>query len=810
MLRALAVSAVALCASAPVFAGTNQFTVLGPEGGFVQKVLIHPTMPSIAYALTGGGYYRSMDSGVTWRMVGGDLIAAQGDVAVDPSDPNRVIVAVPGHSPLVSTDAGATLAAAGNFPSNVEASQAHVEFSADGSVAYVAVNPRIWRSTDGGRNWSERTRVNANSASSLTFLRVDPLDPNVLYVRDLNLGAFRSIDGGGTWQPFNLPPSTHDIVITSTTPQRIWAASFESGVQSSTNGGATWQPAALPPLESAMAIALDPTNESIVYAGITKHGLFRTTDGNAWVNVQGNARVGQVTSIAVSPMQPQNLMLAGGSGIAVSATSGGTWERRNAGIFAAGGGDILVVPGSNRIYLSSSNAGIHFLADGAAGPTSVNNDGLYQLQAAAAQASTLTLLAQGRSPDRLFVGMSGGYARSNDGGDTWHAGTTGDSSNVVRFAGSPNNPDLIVAATFPPDLRRSIDGGDTWTPGATAGLPAGALATAMTFSASSPLTVYAAFESAGGTCCTQHGVHKSVDGGASWTAANAGFIASDEIRQILVDPANADIVYAAANIGGLLKTTNGGTSWTRLPAGGPGNMIAIALDRDVPSIIYAAGSNQFARSVDAGQTWQSLRSDIASPYWVAQALLADPRRASTLLMSTHSHGVVDMTIAPNLALESGGAPINPLQPGAQQTYRYRLRNLGPFHATGARAVVTLPAGTTGISATTTNGSCVVQGITVNCTSPVLQSDAVAEINVSATHSALGTIEVTATTIGDQPDASSANNELRYTVTVAQAVVNPPPSGGGGGGGGGGTSSLLYVLSLAVLGMVRRRIRARDA
>jgi hypothetical protein len=42
------------------------------------------------------------------------------------------------------------------------------------------------------------------------------------------------------------------------------------------------------------------------------------------------------------------------------------------------------------------------------------------------------------------------------------------------------------------------------------------------------------------------------------------------------------------------------------------------------------------------------------------------------------------------------------------------------------------------------------------------------------------------------------------------VVNPPPSGGGGGGGGGGTSSLLYVLSLAVLGMVRRRIRARDA
>src|SRR5688572_29052616 len=213
--RALALSAAALCSIGPAGAGINQFTLLGPDGGYIRQVQFHPTLPGVAYAITNGGYYRTTDAGLHWQLVGGnlDLQFSPEDLAVDPSDPARVLVAAPGRSPLVSTDAGATLAEVGSYPL-VPVDLRHVEFSADGSVVYGASNNRIVRSTDGGRTWTVRTTVTANATSTLQFLRVDPLDPNVVYVYDLNQGGFRSVDGGGSWQPLAMPANTADLVIT--------------------------------------------------------------------------------------------------------------------------------------------------------------------------------------------------------------------------------------------------------------------------------------------------------------------------------------------------------------------------------------------------------------------------------------------------------------------------------------------------------------------------------------------------------------------------------------------------------------------
>ena len=224
--------------------------------------------------------------------------------------------------------------------------------------------------------------------------------------------------------------------------------------------------------------------------------------------------------------------------------------------------------------------------------------------------------------------------------------------------------------------------------------------------------------------------------------------------------------------------------------------LAVATDPDVPNIVYVGGFNRFARSVDAGLTWQELRPFVERPDWLANALLADPRRAGTLLMSTVTQGLAEITIAPNLVLESGAAPLSPVAPGAQATYRYRLQNLGQFHATGARTAVTLPADATGIAATITNGACLVQGTTVTCTTPVLEAAATTDIVVSSAHPAAGTIQVLASVRGDQPDPQAADDEVRYTVTVAQPVTPPPPPPPApppsGGGGGGGTSFLALA------------------
>jgi uncharacterized repeat protein (TIGR01451 family) len=811
--RALAISAVTLASAGPVGAGSNQFTLIGPEGGGIQQVQFHPTNPSIVFALTSAGYYRSTDAGLNWQLVGENLNLQfpPADLAVDPSDPNRVLVGVPGRAPLVSTDAGATLANTGNFPF-APADVRIVEFSADGSVVYGASGVRIVRSTDSGRTWSERTALPGNPASPVQFLRVDPLNSDIVYGLHLAQGGFRSTNGGGTWQPFALPTNTFDIAITATTPQSIWAATA-LGLNRSTDGGATF-PLVFPggPPRSAVALALDPTNPSVVYVS-TEDGVFRTADGNGWDNVTTGTSTGLVTSIAVDPLQPANLMIGGGAGLlaGVPATmgTGGDWQRRERGIRATNALTMSAASGSGRIYVNTAFSGVHFLANGSTATTAVDNDELQALQLSPAQSTTFGLLAQARATDRLFVGVTGGYVRSNDGGDTWGRGSVGGSSNadtVLHFASSPADPDVIVAATTM-GLHRSIDGGDTWTP-SVSGLPNGAMATVLTFSSATAGTVYAGIESlTTGNCCAQHGVYKSTDGGASWSAANAGFEDS-EIRALAVDPTNAQVVYAAASAGGLLKTTNGGASWTQLDwPDGPGNTNAVAIDPDLPGIVYVAGINAFARSVDGGATWQELRASDALPEWRASALLADPQRAATLLVATSTHGVAELTVAPNLVLESPAAPTSPVAPGVAATYRYRLRNAGTFHATGVQTVVTLPNGATSSSATITNGGCVVQGTTVTCTTQVLQAAATTDIVVTSTHPSAGTVQILASVSGDQPDPQTADDSVTYNVSVAQPVTplpppppqSPPPSGGGGGGG---TSSLLWLLALAVLRIVR--------
>ena len=51
----------------PVFAGNYRWTVQGPYGGQAHHVIHDATDPSIVYAATSNGFFRSVDGGRTWR-----------------------------------------------------------------------------------------------------------------------------------------------------------------------------------------------------------------------------------------------------------------------------------------------------------------------------------------------------------------------------------------------------------------------------------------------------------------------------------------------------------------------------------------------------------------------------------------------------------------------------------------------------------------------------------------------------------------------------------------------------------------------
>lgn len=103
------------------------------------------------------------------------------------------------------------------------------------------------------------------------------------------------------------------------------------------------------------------------------------------------------------------------------------------------------------------------------------------------------------------------------------------------------------------------------------------------------------------------GVWKSIDGGVTWAATGLviPIFPKVEMRKIIINPVNTQIVMAATS-SGIYRTTNGGTAWTNVQ---PTNTYDLEFKPSNPDTVYASGI-RFRRSTDAGLTWVQINSGI--------------------------------------------------------------------------------------------------------------------------------------------------------------------------------------------------------
>ena len=103
------------------------------------------------------------------------------------------------------------------------------------------------------------------------------------------------------------------------------------------------------------------------------------------------------------------------------------------------------------------------------------------------------------------------------------------------------------------------------------------------------------------------GVMKSTNGGTTWTSSNTG-MGNKTVGMMIQLPSNSNVILAATS-GGIYKTTNAGSSWTKTSSNSihykdirfkPGN----------PSIVYATGSGDFYRSTNGGNSWTQITSGL--------------------------------------------------------------------------------------------------------------------------------------------------------------------------------------------------------
>ncbi|WP_040005840.1 WD40/YVTN/BNR-like repeat-containing protein [Fibrisoma limi] len=209
-----------------------------------------------------------------------------------------------------------------------------------------AVGGGVWKTTDGGANWSPISDSTFKS-SSVGAITVAPSDPNTIYVgmgeSDIRSnisngdGVYKSIDGGKTWRHMGLKlaDAIGNIEVHPQNPDIAYVAALgnpfapnkERGVFKTTDGGKTWKHIlAKNDSTGAAVVELDPNNPSIVYASTWQAyrnsymmssggpgcGLYKSTDGGeTWMPLHdrpGMPRglLGKI-GIAVSPANSNRL-----------------------------------------------------------------------------------------------------------------------------------------------------------------------------------------------------------------------------------------------------------------------------------------------------------------------------------------------------------------------------------------------------------------------------------------------------------------------------------------------------------------------
>ncbi|MBU0640938.1 MAG: hypothetical protein KKB50_18910 [Planctomycetes bacterium] len=374
------------------------------------------------------------------------------------------------------------------------------------------------------------------------------------------------------------------VVCSPSDPNRFFVAGADGGVWRTTDGGVSWTPLTdHMPTTALGALALDPTDENVVYAGTgeanyANHsryglGLFKSADGgNTWTQLAEETFGGRCFSrIVINPPSPQTM------------------------------------------YAAITRAG-----------------GFPELAAAKGHPGATGLL---------------GIFRSLDAGVSWtQLGNGLPNLSATDLAMDPANPNVLYAAigrifgALENGIYKSTDGGDSWSK-LSGGLPTGTLGRiSVAVAPSMPARVYALItnpcDAFGGGAATL-GAYRSNDGGGSWTSLPLGNIQSSYgwyLSFVSVQPTNPDVVF----MGGLSlhRSTNAGSSWATVT---PPHVDMHGAAWDASGRLVVGDDGGVHRSDNLGSSWYSLNDGLGIIQFYA-GLSAHPTGISTFLGGTQDNG----------------------------------------------------------------------------------------------------------------------------------------------------------------------------
>lgn len=224
--------------------------------------------------------------------------------------------------------------------------------------------------------------------------------------------------------------------------------------------------------------------------------------------------------------------------------------------------------------------------------------------------------------------------------------------NCIAF--HPTNSSIIWLGTPAGGLWKTTNGGSTWVP-QTDNLTVIGI-TAIAIDPVNPNNMYIATGDAFGWHTNTIGILKSTNGGVSWTSTGWSTDVTSflQIRQLIVHPTAPNTLLAATSIG-LYLTTDGGANWTEVI---DADMWDVKFKPGTPSTVYAASRTTVYRSTNTGAAW------------TASGTIANSSRIALAVTPANSNFVA-------LVSSNGEGAFNGLYASSNSGSTYTLRSNSP-------------------------------------------------------------------------------------------------------------------------------------
>jgi photosystem II stability/assembly factor-like uncharacterized protein len=456
-------------------------------------------------------------------------------------------------------------------------------------------------------------------------LAVHPLDASIVFAGTVD-GVYRSDDGGQSWSRKSMGIGSRTARAIIINPQRtdemfalIWG---DDGLFRSDDGGETWNALAFGEGRTIGILRYSPT-PFILYV-VDEYDLFISADGGeTWVEEYIDTDYDQIHDLAVHPIHPHNMAVAtstNSGGVEMSEDGGKSWRscgRPPSGVynvtFDPVDPDILYVPERDALFRSN---------DGCRTWDYIEQPGMSPFG---------FLVSDVSRPRTLYHGNSNGVIVSSNGGNDWRRfGPNADPLSCRDIAISPSDPEVLYLAAEAMDERRGVfhsdDGGLIWKIGRTALFANGV--ESIEWNPADPRIAYAGASNG----YSGNGVFKTWDSGNTWSLLEGTERAGPFVA---VDPLAPDTVYTTTTDWGILKSTDGGGTWSEVWHGLSERRIGgIEVDHHQPGtlfVVFAEDGYDAFRSDDGGTTWLQLTlpddADVVGIY-------SDPRSPGVVYAAT--------------------------------------------------------------------------------------------------------------------------------------------------------------------------------